>query len=133
MFDIAWCDKYDISVLCLLYFINGLISKKTFAVSTFIKNIYVCPFYKKEMFVAFSRKRFLGRHGVYVLSSISRTFFSTFFLFFSFSVYRGMLELKNDTSILRKNGWFGNKTCCSLTALFVKTEIDFCCCNFGNK
>ena len=36
-------------------------------------------------------------------------------------------------SILRKNGSFSNKTCCTLTALFVETKIYFCRCNFGNK
>ena len=49
------------------------------------------------------------------------------------SMYRGILELKNYTRILRKNGLFANKTCCGLTALFVKTEIFFCRCNFANK
>ena len=68
---------------------------------------------------------------VYVLSSISKTLhnFSTGF----FAMYRGILELKNDNSILRKNGSFSNKTCCSLTALFLKTKIYFCRCNFVNK
>ena len=28
MFDIAWFDKYDLSVLCLLYFMNSLISRE---------------------------------------------------------------------------------------------------------
>ena len=28
MFDIAWCDKYDLSVLGLLYFTNSLISRE---------------------------------------------------------------------------------------------------------
>ena len=28
MFDTAWCDKYDLSVLCLLYFISSLISRE---------------------------------------------------------------------------------------------------------
>ena len=57
----------------------------------------------------------------------------TWFLDGIFSVHRGMLELKNDTSISRKNGSFANKTCCSLPALFVKMKIYVCCCNFGNK
>ena len=48
-------------------------------------------------------------------------------------MYRGILELKNDTSILCKNGGFPKKTSCGLTALFVKTKIYFCCCNFANK
>ena len=69
--------------------------------------------------------------GVYVLSSISRFLhgFATGF----FSMYRGMLELKNDTSISRKNGGFLNKTRCDLTALLVKTKIYFCRCKFANK
>ena len=48
-------------------------------------------------------------------------------------MYRGVLELKNDTSILCKNDSFANKTCCALTALFVKMKIYFSRCNFGNK
>ena len=69
--------------------------------------------------------------GVYVLSSISKTLhnFSTGY----FPMYRGILELKNDTNILRKNGSFSNKTCCGLAALFLKTKIYFCRCNFVNK
>ena len=69
--------------------------------------------------------------GVYVLSSLSKTLhnFSTGF----FTMYRGILELKNDTCIFRKNGSFSNKTCCDLTALFLKTKIYFCRCNFVNK
>ena len=69
--------------------------------------------------------------GVYVLSSISVTLhnFSTGF----FPMCRRVLELKNDTSILCKNGSFSNKTCCSLTALFLKMKNHFCCCNFVNK
>ena len=68
---------------------------------------------------------------VYVLSSISKTLnnFSTGF----FPMHRGILELKNDTSILRKNGSFSNKTCCGFTALFLKTKIYFSRCNFVNK
>ena len=50
-----------------------------------------------------------------------------------FSLYRGILEPKNDTGILRKNGSFSNKTCCGLTALFLKTKIYFCRYNFVNK
>ena len=46
---------------------------------------------------------------------------------------RGILEPKKDTSILRKNDPFANKTCCALTALFVKRKIYFCRCNLGNK
>ena len=78
----------------------------------------------------FSKTNF-GPTRVYVLSSISRTLynFSTGF----FSMYRGMLELKNNTNILFKNGPFANKTCCALTVLFAKMKIYFCCCNFGNK
>ena len=69
--------------------------------------------------------------GVYISSSISRTLhkFSMGF----FSMYRGVLGLKSYTSILRKNGSFTYKTCCSLTALFVKTKINFLRCNFGNN
>ena len=48
-------------------------------------------------------------------------------------MYRGIVELKNDTSIIRKNGSFVNKTCYALTALFVKTKMYFCHCNSGNK
>ena len=44
-------------------------------------------------------------------------------------MYRERLELKNDTSILCKNGLFTNKTCWALTALFVKTKIYFYRCN----
>ena len=67
--------------------------------------------------------------GVYVLSSISKTLhnFSTGF----FPMYRGILELKHDTRILRKNGSFSNKTCCGLTAFFLKTKIYFCRCIRG--
>ena len=39
----------------------------------------------------------------------------------------------HDCSILPKNGSFSNKTCCGLTALFLKTKIYFCHCNFVNK
>ena len=48
-------------------------------------------------------------------------------------MYRGISEQKNGTSILHKNGSFSNKTCCSLTALFLKIKIYFCLCNFVNK
>ena len=48
-------------------------------------------------------------------------------------MYRGILELKNNTSILRGNGSFTNKMYGGLTALFVKTKIYFCRCNFGNN
>ena len=48
-------------------------------------------------------------------------------------MYRGTLEPKKYTNILRKNGSFSNKTSCGLTALFLKTKIYFCCCNVGNK
>ena len=48
-------------------------------------------------------------------------------------MYRGVLELKNDTRILRENGSFTNKACCGLTALFVKREICLSRCNFANK
>ena len=69
--------------------------------------------------------------GVNVLSSISKTLhnFSTGFS----PMHRGILELKNDTSILHKNGSFSNKTCCGLTALFLKRKIYFCRCSFVNK
>ena len=69
---------------------------------------------------------------VYVLSSISRTLhnFPTGYL----SMYRGIIQLKIDSSILHKNDSFTNKTCCGLSALFVKTKIYLLfCCNFGNK
>ena len=76
-------------------------------------------------------KTSFGPTRVYVLGSISRTLhnFSTEF----FSMYRVILELKNDTSVLRKNGSFANKTYCGLTALFLKKKIYFCRCNFANK
>ena len=48
-------------------------------------------------------------------------------------MHRGILELKNNTSILHKNGSFSNKASCGLTALFLKMKIYFCCCNFINK
>ena len=48
-------------------------------------------------------------------------------------MYKGILELKSNTSILRKNGSFANKMCCGLNALFLRMEIYFCRCNFGNK
>ena len=48
-------------------------------------------------------------------------------------MYRGISELKNDTSILCKNGSFLNKTRCGLTAPFLKTKIYFCRCNLVNK
>ena len=69
--------------------------------------------------------------GEYVLSPISKTLhnFSTWF----FPMYRGILELKNHTRILCENGSFLNKTCYDLTALFLKSKIYFCCCNFVNK
>ena len=68
---------------------------------------------------------------MYILSSISRTShnFSTGF----FPMFRGILELKSDTSILHKNDSFANKTCCGLTALLVNTKIYFCRFNFVNK
>ena len=79
----------------------------------------------------FLKKKKFRPTGVYVLSSISKFLynFSTGF----FPIYRGVLELKNSTSVLRKNGLFSNKTCCSLTGLFLKTKIYFCRCNFVNK
>ena len=72
-----------------------------------------------------------GVSFIYVYVSISRTLhnFSKGF----FSMYRGILELKNDASNLRKNGLFANKTRCVLTALFVKAKFYFFRCNFGNK
>ena len=48
-------------------------------------------------------------------------------------MYRGMLELKNDSGILHKNGSLSNKTCGDLTVLFLKMKIYFCRCNFVNK
>ena len=84
----------------------------------------------KTLNLIFSKTNF-SPTGVYVLSSISKTLhnFSTGF----FPMYRGILQLKYDTSILCKNGSFSNKTCCGLIALFLKTKIYFCCCNFVNK
>ena len=89
-----------------------------------------CWIWFKILNLIFSKTNFRSTE-VYVLSSISKTLhnFSTRF----FPMYRGILELKNDTSILRKNGSFSNKTCCGLTALFLKTKIYFCRCNFVNK
>ena len=72
-----------------------------------------------------------GPTEVYVLSSISRTLH--IFSKGLFSMYRGILELKNNASILLKIGTLANKTCCALTALSVKTKIYFCCCKSGNK
>ena len=69
-----------------------------------------------------------GLTGVYDLSSISKTLHN-----FYNRMYRGTLKLKKGTSILCKNGLLTNKTCCTLTALLVKTKIYFCCCNSGNK
>ena len=62
-------------------------------------------------------------NAVYVSSSISKTLHN--FSMGILPMYRGILELKNDTSILRKNGWFSNKTYCSLTALFLKKKFTF--------
>ena len=64
-------------------------------------------------------------------NSISRTLAKNSGVYFT--KYKGILELKSDTRISRKNGWFVSKTCCGLTALFVKTKIYFCCWNFVNK
>ena len=92
-----------------------------------------CLLFSREhlptLHVIFSKMNF-GQMGVYILSSISRALhFSTGF----FSMYRGILELKNDSRILRKNSSFKNETCFGLTALFVKTKIYFYRCNFANK
>ena len=41
-------------------------------------------------------------------------------------MYTGMLEVKLDTRVLRKNGSFANRlTCCSLTALFRERKCLF--------
>ena len=40
-------------------------------------------------------------------------------------MYRGILQLKTNTSILQKNKSFSNKTCYGLTALFLKTKTYF--------
>ena len=48
-------------------------------------------------------------------------------------MYREILELKNNTGIFCKNDLFANKTCCGVTAMFVKTKIYFCRCNFASK
>ena len=45
MFDVAWCDKYDFSVFCLLYFKNSLIARE---------HLFTY-FYKKETFVTISK------------------------------------------------------------------------------
>ena len=37
-------------------------------------------------------------------------------------MYRGILEPKNDTGSLRKNGPFANKMSCGWTVLFAKTK-----------
>ena len=78
----------------------------------------------------FSRKRILGRLGwtFYVPFQEPYLIFPRFFL-----IYRGILELKNNTSIWRKNSSFAHKTCCDLTTLFVKQKFSFCRCNFANK
>ena len=60
-------------------------------------------------------------------------FYENFFSKGFFSLYRGILELKRDISIMHKNHLFANKTCCGLTTLFVKMKIYFCCYNFANK
>ena len=69
--------------------------------------------------------------GVYILSSVSKTLHKL--SMGSFPMYRGILELKNDSSILHKSDLFSNKTCCGLTVLFLKTKIYFCRCDFVNK
>ena len=80
--------------------------------------------------VDFLENEFWAEWGVCFKFHFQNLFhFSTGF----FSMYIGILELKNGTSILRKNGSFANKTCCALTALFVKTKSYFCRCNFGIK
>ena len=50
--------------------------------------------------------------GVCVLSSISRILYN--FSTVCFSMYGGILKLKNSTSILRKNDSLANKTFCTL-------------------
>ena len=63
--------------------------------------------------------------GVYVLSSILRT--SHNFIKGFFSKYRGILKLKNNAIILRKNGSFTNKTCCqkqAFTFVFGTSQIN---------
>ena len=72
-----------------------------------------------------------GPIGLYVLSSISRILHNSYMGFCS--MYRGILELKNDTSILRKNDSFVNETCSGLITLSVKKKIYFSRCNFANK
>ena len=81
--------------------------------------------------ISISSKTNFGLTGVYILSSISRTLHNLCMGFIS--LYRGVSELKNDTSILRKNGLYANKRCCDLTALFLKTKIYFCHYSFANK
>ena len=68
-------------------------------------------------------KRNLRHTQVYVLNSIFKTLhnFSRGF----FPVYRGILEPKSNTSILRKNGLFSKKTCYGLTSLFQKRKFTF--------
>ena len=44
--------------------------------------------------------------------------------------YREILELKMILAFCAKNGSSANKTCCALTALFVKRKIYFSRCNF---
>ena len=78
----------------------------------------------------FPENGFWAGWGVYFKFRFQNlTYFSTGF----FSMYRGILELKNDTSILRKNGSFANKMRYSLSAVFVKIKMYFCFCNFANK
>ena len=55
------------------------------------------------------------------------------FIITIFSMYRGTLELKSDNSTFRESGSFSSKMYCGLTALFLKTKIYFCRCNFANK
>ena len=50
-----------------------------------------------------------------------------------FSTFRGILELKNETNILRKNSPFANKKCYGMTVPLVETKIYFFLCNFANK
>ena len=48
MLDIAWCDKYDLSVLCLLYFINSLTLREHLPHLLLQKIIICCILQKKK-------------------------------------------------------------------------------------
>ena len=61
-----------------------------------------------------SRKQILSQPGCTFQLHFQNL--TSFFHRIFFSIYRGILELKRDSSILRKNDLFANNTCCGLTA-----------------